>query len=98
MTDTITYDRYFLSYSGLSLPLKLVGELDPAEIDNRNTFFGACEDKQGRQILVHKVVYGEVELEHRYGYHDCGALSWVDIRDEAGDTQRLNFAADGSKL
>ena len=98
MSESISYDGYYLSYSGVSLPLKLVRPLEAAAIENRNTFFGVCLDGNGREILIHKVVYGEIELEHRYGYHDCGALSWVDIRDEEGDTQRLNFAADGSKL
>lgn len=98
MNDVRNYDRYYLSYSGITLPLKLVGELDPAEIENRNTFFGAELDSEGRQTLIHKVVYGEVELEHRYGYHDDGAISWAEILDEDGDVQRLNFAPDGKMI
>lgn len=30
------YDRYYLSYSGIRLPLKLVNQLDTQEIDNRS--------------------------------------------------------------
>jgi len=98
MNQTRSYDRYYLSYSGITLPLKLVGELDPAEIENRNTFFGAEFDSAGRQTLVHRVVYGEVDLEHRYGYHDNGCIQWAEILDEDGEVQRLDFAPDGQPV
>ena len=39
-----SYDAYFLSYSGVRLPMKMVGALEPTEIDNRNTFFGVDYD------------------------------------------------------
>lgn len=39
MTETTLASRYFTSYSGVKLPLKLVGELDEADMRNRNTFF-----------------------------------------------------------
>lgn len=85
------YDRYFLSYSGAKLPLKLVGPLTIDEIDNRNTYFGACVDEEGREILIHKVVYGEVEMEHRYGYKDGGELAWAEILNVDDEMQRLEF-------
>ncbi|MEE2733063.1 MAG: DUF6156 family protein [Pseudomonadota bacterium] len=95
MSETTTYDGYFLSYSGVTLPLKLVRPLAEAEIENRNTFFGVRLDEDGREILIHKVVYGEIELEHRYGYHPDGALRWAEILDDEGEIQRLNFDAQG---
>ncbi|MBA53507.1 MAG: hypothetical protein CMK89_03545 [Pseudomonadales bacterium] len=95
MSESISYDGYYLSYSGVSLPLKLVRPLEAAAIENRNTFFGVCLDGNGREILIHKVVYGEIELEHRYGYHDCGALQWAEILDDEGEIQRLNFDTEG---
>lgn len=95
MSETTTYDGYFLSYSGVTLPLKLVRPLAAAEIENRNTFFGVRLDEDGREILIHKVVYGEIELEHRYGYHPDGALRWAEILDDEGEIQRLNFDAQG---
>ncbi len=93
MKSTIDYDAYFLSYSGTRLPFKLVGQLELADIANRNTFFGACMDEDGRTTLIHKVVYGEIELEHRYGYHADGSIAWAEILDDEGERQQLTFAA-----
>jgi hypothetical protein len=86
------YDRYYLSYSGVSLPLKLVSQLDNAEINNRNTFFGAICDANGREEIIHKVVYGEVELIHAYTFNQQGTLTRAEITDIDGETQVLTFA------
>lgn len=91
MTDTVEYDRYFLSYSGIKLPLKLVGELEKQELENRNTFFGACFDANGNPTLIHKLVYGELELEHRYSYDEEGILKTADIVDADGEEEHLDF-------
>ena len=37
--------RYFLSYSGVSLPLRLVSPLAASELQNRNTYFRAVYDE-----------------------------------------------------
>ena len=37
MTATAASTRYFTSYSGIKLPLKLVVELMPDDMRNRNT-------------------------------------------------------------
>ena len=87
MSQPEQYDKYFLTYSGISLPLQLVNPLDKSETDNRNTFFGVRLDSEGRFQQVHKLVYGEIDLEHRYGYHDNGLLSWAEIRDGDDDVQ-----------
>ncbi len=95
------YDRYFLSYSGIKLPLRLMRELERSEIDNRNTYFGANVDEQGRIVLLHKVVYGTVELEHTYRYHDNGALRCAEILDanDSDETVRiLNFDEAGNPV
>lgn len=42
MTETALACRYFTSYSGIKLPLKLVGELDAADMRNRNPFSAAA--------------------------------------------------------
>lgn len=89
-----SYDHYFLSYSGTKLPLKLVNSLELSEVENRNTYFGANVDEQGRTTLIHRVVYGEIDLEHRYGYHESGALAWAEILDSEGEVRRLTFAAE----
>lgn len=67
--------RYFLSYTGITLPLKLTGELQAADLRNRNTWFEARYDAQGRVQSIAKQVYGEVEMSHRYEYDASGALS-----------------------
>lgn len=97
MSTPELYDRYFLTYTGITLPLQLVTPLEENETDNRNTYFGAKLDEQGRIVLVHKLVYGEIELEHRYGYHDNGALQWAEILDDEDELQRLEFNAEGQR-
>lgn len=90
----MTYDQCFLSYSGVSLPLNLVSPLGADEVRNRNTYFGACVDDQGRVVLIHKVVYGEVEMSHRYAYDAEGRLASAEIINVDGEGQRLRFDAD----
>ncbi len=34
--------RYFLTYTGVKLPLTLLNELQPGQLENRNTFFRGC--------------------------------------------------------
>jgi hypothetical protein len=70
--------RYFLSYSGVSLPLQLVEELQAEALTHRNTFFRAAYGAAGRMLWVEKLVYGEVEMRHDYSYDDAsGALREV---------------------
>jgi len=77
--------RYFTTYSGVSLPFKLTAELSEVETQNRNTFFRGYFDADGRLQSFQKVVYGEVELEHRYQYGDAGELQRTEILDEDGE-------------
>lgn len=84
--------RFFVSYSGVRLPFRLVTELTPAEIHNRNTFFRADYDAAGRLLGFEKVVYGEVAMSHRYRYYPCGALQQADITNHADEeTTVLEF-------
>jgi len=85
------YDRYYLSYTGISLPLKLVSPLTESEIANRNTWFGVCLDDDGRVVLIHKRVYGDVELTHRYQYDVSGRLRTAEIISADDEGQRLHF-------
>ncbi len=85
--------RYFVTYSGVKLPLRLVNPLEAAELDNRNTYFRAEYDNRGRLIAVEKFVYGEVELAHRYDYHENGALKAAHITMD-GDTTVMEFGAE----
>lgn len=85
------YDRYFLTYSGIKLPLRLMSPLEQGEIENRNTYFGANFDAQDRLVLVHKVVYGTVELEHKYTYYPNGALGRAEILDANDSEESVRF-------
>lgn len=78
-------ERFYTTYSGVRLPLRLVGELDAGEIDNRNTYFIGRFDADERLVELRKVVYGEVELRHRYAYGDDGTLLTAEITDEDGE-------------
>ncbi|GAB6041955.1 DUF6156 family protein [Endothiovibrio diazotrophicus] len=87
--------RYFLSYTGVQLPLKLVSPLNDDEVRNRNTYFSARFDGQERLLVVRKVVYGELEMEHRYTYHANGTLSRAEITDECDETRVIEYDEQG---
>ncbi len=93
--ETQDAPRYFLTYSGVKLPLKLCQPLEAAAIENRNTFFQAWFDDADRITALQKMVYGEVEMEHRYRYHDSGTLAEAEIVDAEGDVRVMCFDKDG---
>lgn len=91
--------RYFISYSGVKLPLKLVNELeDESHLENRNTYFRGYYDTDQRLLLCEKLVYGDIELRHRYGYHASGALAEAEITDADGEITVLSFDEQGLPL
>ena len=77
--------RYFISYSGVRLPLNFVNEIDETDTENRNTYFCAFYDGKGTMVGCEKRVYGEIEFEHRYSYHPNGRLqrARITLGDEA---------------
>lgn len=93
--DNAQSTRCFISYSGIGLPLNLVNPLESTA--NRNTFFRAHYDADERMVLCEKVVYGEVEMTHRYTYYPDGVLQRAEITDEDGEVQIVNFAPDGQR-
>jgi hypothetical protein len=87
--------RHFLTYTGVKLPFNLVTPLAPAEVENRNTYFKGWF--AGDRLLgFDKMVYGEVELAHRYTYRDDGGLARAEIIDIDGESTVLEFGPDGS--
>jgi YD repeat-containing protein len=90
--------RYFLTYTGVKLPLKLMTELEPAQLENRNTYFRGYFDDEGRLVGLQKLVYGEVEMEHRYAYHANGALKSVEIVDADGELNGMTFDENGEPI
>ena len=77
--------RYFVSYTGVGLPLKLVNAISEEALSNRNTYIRAWFDDRGQLSGFQKLVYGEVELVHDYEYYDNGRLKKAEIMmlDEA---------------
>ncbi|MEK4032136.1 DUF6156 family protein [Methylocystis sp. IM3] len=86
--------KYFLSYSGVKLPLNLVSPIGADALENRNTYFRAGYDADGRMITCEKIVYGEVELRHGYHYRADGRLAHAHI-DMAGDETEILFDENG---
>lgn len=83
--------RHFVTYSGVKLPFKLVNELGDNELGNRNTYFRGYFDADGRLSGFDKLVYGEIELSHRYTYHDNGKLLRAEITDADEELTVLDF-------
>jgi hypothetical protein len=85
--------RFFVTYTGVKLPFKLVNELQPSEIENRNTYFRGYFDAHGRLTGFDKLAYGEIELQHRYAYHANGKLVHAKIADIDGEVTEMTFDA-----
>jgi hypothetical protein len=83
--------RFFVTYTGVKLPFKLVNELHAGEVANRNTFFRGYFDSHDRLTGFDKLAYSEVELVHRYEYHDNGKLKLAEITDIDKEVTILNF-------
>lgn len=87
-----TTRRYFVTYSGVKLPLKLVNEISEESLQNRNTYYCGHFDADDKIVRCQKIVYGEVESEHLYSYHDNGALKIAEITED-DETRELRFPA-----
>lgn len=85
--------RYFTSYSGVRLPLNLVGELAPEDMRNRNTFYLGEYDADGRLVRCEKRVYGETEVCHEYHYHPDGRLARAVIHDGGDEPETIDYPA-----
>ncbi len=92
-----TQVRYFVSYSGIKLPLKLVNELTPSCLNNRNTYYRGYFDDQDKILLCQKVVYNEVESEHQYHYYDNGVLKLAQITED-DEVREIHFNASGEMM
>lgn len=71
--------RYFVTYSGVKLPLKMVNPLAEDDLGHRNTFFRARFDAQDRMVACDKMVYGDIQMSHRYEYGAGGAIARAEI-------------------
>ena len=89
--------RFFVSYSGVKLPFNLVNPITADALSNRNTFIRAYFDGAGVLKGFDKVVYGEVELAHRYEYHGNGAMRRAEITMLDEDATVLQFDETGAQ-
>jgi hypothetical protein len=71
--------RYFTTYTGVALPFRLVNPIDESELANRNTYIRASFNEDGAIVAFEKIVYGEIELSHRYEYNESGDLMSAEI-------------------
>jgi hypothetical protein len=90
--------RFFVTYTGVTLPFNLVNSISPESLANRNTFIRAYFDEAGQLMGFHKVVYGEVELTHRYHYYDSGVLKRAEIAMLDEDPVVLHFDEAGEQI
>lgn len=88
--------RLFVTYSGIRLPLKLSSPIE--DTAHRNTYFRGWFDAGERVTEIEKLVYGEVEMRHRYAYHANGVLAQAEITDADGEIRVLHFDAQGAPL
>ncbi len=89
--------RYFVSYTGVKLPVKMVNPLELAGLSNRNTYIVATFDRQDRLTGFEKMVYGEIEISHKYEYDGDGVLRRAEIFMDEETTEML-FDAQGALL
>lgn len=88
----MTTTRYFLTYSGVALPLALTQELAPDALAHRNTYFQATYDAHGRMVRCEKRVYGDVEMTHEYAWTASGQLARATITIGDEEPQVMAFA------
>lgn len=89
--------RFFVSYSGVTLFFNLVNPITAETLSNRNTFIRAYFEA-GVLTGFEKMVYGEVELAHRYEYHDNGVLRRAEIVMLDEDAVILCFDETGARI
>jgi hypothetical protein len=85
--------RYFTTYTGVALPFRLVNPIDEKELANRNTYIRASFNDDGAIVAFDKIVYGEIELSHRYEYAESGGLVSAEIVVPEEDPVILRFDA-----
>jgi hypothetical protein len=98
MDQTSQQCRFFVSYSGIKLPFNLINAIAAEALSNRNTFIRAYFDDAERLSGFDKMVYGEVELSHRYEYHGNGRLKRAEIMMSDEEPVTMDFDETGSQV
>jgi hypothetical protein len=82
---------YFYPVAGSNCRLILFFPLDARELENRNTFFRAVFGDADRLVSCEKIVYGEVQLTHRYDSRGNDTLSHA--RTAMGDDEETEICS-----
>lgn len=90
--------RFFVSYTGIKLPFNLVNPIAEEALTNRNTYIRAYFNETGALACFEKIVYGEVELAHRYEYYGSGSLKSAEISMPEEEPLFLYFDVTGARL
>jgi len=98
MDQTSQQCRFFVSYSGISCRFNLINAIAVEALSNRNTFIRAYFDDAERLSGFDKMVYGEVELSHRYEYHGNGRLRRAEIMMLDEEPVTMDFDETGSQV
>lgn len=93
MNKTDLKTRYFISYSGVTLPLNLVNELQDGLAQRITYFIGYYDNELLRK--VEKNVYGEIEFTHDYSYDESGKINKAVITEEDEEPRTLIFDQQG---
>ena len=89
--------RFFASFVGIGLPLRLISELEPSALIHRNTYFVAYYDEVGRLTRCDKMAYGDRILSHAYEYYASGCLKSASIRSDDDDDGGVIFFDENGK-
>jgi hypothetical protein len=90
--------RFFVTYSGVRLPPRLVDVIEQEALSNRNTFIRGYFDAAGVLKGFDKVVYGEVELSHRITVMPTGVLCRAEIMMSDEEPVTLTFDEAGVQV
>ena len=88
-------EKYFGTFSGYTLPLKLKNNLSKSEIEARRAYLVAYYDASGRLHKVRKVLDGKTEFIHEYAYDAQSKLVEVIVTNHEGNISILKRTPDG---
>ena len=83
--------RHYATYSGVKLPLNLITPLADDDLARRMTYFRGYYDDRSRLVALEKVVYGEIEFEHRYQYHEDGRIKCAEVCEQDEEPRLMHF-------
>lgn len=83
--------EYYVTYSGVGLPLKLVSPIDENDLYLRNTYFRQYTNDQNQKIIIEKIVHGRVEMVHKYTYDQENRVIEVEITDTDEEPKKIQL-------